>query len=60
MARQKLHEENIRKIKKSGNSYAITIPIAVMRELGWQERQKVVVEKRGSGFAVKDWEQKTT
>jgi len=55
MARQKLHEENIRKIKKSGNSYAITIPIAVMRELGWREKQRVVVEKHGEGFAVKDY-----
>ena len=55
MARRKFHEENIRKIKKSGDSYAITIPIVLIRELGWREKQKVVVEKRGAGFAVKDF-----
>lgn len=55
MARRKSNEENIRKITKSGDSYALTIPIALMRELDWKEKQKVVVEKRGSGLAVKDW-----
>lgn len=56
MTRRKSHEENIRKISKSGASYAVTIPISAMRELGWKEKQKVVVEKRGSGLAVKDFE----
>ncbi len=55
MGRRKLHEENIRKIKKSGDSYAITLPITVIRELGWREKQKVVVEKRGKGILIKDW-----
>ena len=55
MARRKSHEENIRKIKKSGDSYAVTIPITLVRELGWKEKQKVVVEKRGSGLVIKDW-----
>jgi antitoxin component of MazEF toxin-antitoxin module len=55
MARRKSNEEHIRKITKSGDSYALTIPIDVMRELGWQEKQKVVVEKRGSGLAIKNW-----
>ena len=56
MARRKSNEENIRKITRSGNSYAITLPISVMRELGWREKQKVVVEKRGEGILIKDWE----
>ncbi len=55
MTRRKSHEENIRKISKSGASYSLTIPISVMRELGWREKQKVVVEKRGIGFVVKDF-----
>lgn len=55
MTRRKSHEENIRKISKSGDSYSLTIPISVMRELGWKEKQKVVVEKRGKGIVIKDW-----
>ena len=55
MTRRKSHEEHIRKITKSGDSYAVTIPIALMRKLGWREKQKVVVEKRGSGLVIKDW-----
>ncbi len=55
MTRRKSNEENIRKIKKSGDSYAITLPITIMRELGWREKQKVVVEKRGKGILIKDW-----
>jgi len=56
MTRRKSHEENIRKIKKSGDSYALTIPIVLMRELGWKEKQKVIVEKRGEGILIKDWQ----
>ena len=55
MSRRKLDEENIRKIKKSGDSYAVTLPINIMRQLGWQEKQKVIVEKRGEGILIKDW-----
>jgi antitoxin component of MazEF toxin-antitoxin module len=55
MARQKLANKNIRKILKNGDSYAITIPIEIMTELKWKEKQKVVVKKIRGGFSVKDW-----
>ncbi len=29
--------------------YTVSIPIELMRELGWQERQRVVVTKAGRG-----------
>ena len=54
--RRNTHEKNIRKITKSGDSYAITLPIDIVRELGWRERQKLVVTKRGKGIIIKDWE----
>ena len=57
MTRRKSSEENIRKIKMSGDSYAITLPIDMVRELGWREKQKVVVAKRGKGILIRDWEQ---
>lgn len=55
MSRRRLEEESIRKITKIGDSYAVTIPISLMRDLGWQEKQKVEVKKRGEGFLVKDY-----
>jgi antitoxin component of MazEF toxin-antitoxin module len=55
MARRKLKEKNIRKIIRSGDSYAVTIPIEVMRDLKWREKQKVVVKKRGKGVLIVDW-----
>ncbi|HLN19260.1 MAG TPA: AbrB/MazE/SpoVT family DNA-binding domain-containing protein [Patescibacteria group bacterium] len=55
MATRKLADKNIRKILKNGDSYAITIPIEIMLELKWKEKQKVVIKKVRGGFMVKDW-----
>lgn len=52
---RKLKEKSTRKIFKSGNSYAITLPVELMNELKWQEKQKVVVKKRGRGILIVDW-----
>jgi len=41
---------------KSGNgSYVVTIPMEMVKELKWKERQKVVFEKRGETLKIKDW-----
>jgi antitoxin component of MazEF toxin-antitoxin module len=56
MAMRKLEDKNIRKILRSGDSYAVTIPIEIMGELKWKEKQKVVVKRIRGGFSVKDWE----
>jgi len=55
--RRKLKDKNIRKIFKSGSSYAVTIPIELIKELKWKEKQKVVVKKRGEGLVIVDWEE---
>jgi len=51
---------NIRKIAKmsGGKSYGLTLPIAVVRDLKWKERQKVVVEydKKRKRIIIKDWQ----
>ncbi len=48
--------EPIRKITKTGNyTYYVTIPKSLINELGWQERQKVVVERKGATLVVRDW-----
>ncbi len=56
MPRQKIMDRNIRKIIKSGNgSYILTIPMEMVKELGWRERQKVVFSKKGREIRIKDW-----
>ena len=55
MTTRKLEDKNIRKILRNGDSYAVTIPIEIMAELKWKEKQKVVVKKVRGGFMVKDW-----
>ena len=48
--------EPVRKITKTGKyTYYVTIPKALIEELGWRERQKVVVERDGKTLVVRDW-----
>lgn len=57
MARLKTGSENIRKLTKmgAGRSFGITLPIGLIRKLGWKERQKLVVKPKGKKLTVKDW-----
>jgi len=55
MGRRAIPEENIRNIQKSRRSYYLNLPIQMIRQLGWKESQKVVVEKRGREIVIKDW-----
>ena len=57
MARRKINERNIRKLMKlsGGGSYGITLPIEMIREFGWRERQKLVVRKNGKKLIIEDW-----
>jgi hypothetical protein len=58
MARRKIGEQNTRSLGKVGNgSYMLTLPIAHIRELRWQDNQKVVVEldKKGKRLIIRDW-----
>ena len=58
--RRKIEERNIRSLGKvaGGSSYAITLPIEIIRELGWRKGQKLVVKKHGEGIIIKDWKPK--
>lgn len=57
MPRKPLEERNVRKLTTVGKeSYAVTIPIEIIRELGWRERQKLVVTRDGEGLRIVDWE----
>ena len=55
MADKKWSQRNIRKITKSGASLNVSIPIEILKKLGWREKQKVVVKKIRGGVQIKDW-----
>ena len=51
-----MKDKNIRKLTRiAKRSIGITLPIELVRELGWREKQKVVVKKRGNGLLIEDW-----
>ena len=56
MAVRKLEDKNIRKILKSGDSYAVMIPVEMINKLRWREKQKVVVKMKGKSIIVRDCE----
>lgn len=56
---RKIQEQNIRKLTKVGKqSIAVTLPIEVVRDLKWKNKQKVVVERVRGGVVIKDWKNK--
>ncbi|MDA1334849.1 MAG: hypothetical protein O2794_02430 [bacterium] len=56
MARRTLKQRGVRNIQKSKGSYYITIPVELIREFKWRERQKVVVKKLGKNrIVIADW-----
>ena len=51
-----MEDKNIRKLTKVGRqSIAVTLPIEIVRDLGWREKQKVVVKRVRGGMVIKDW-----
>jgi len=51
-----MQNKNIRKLTRIGKkSMGITLPIEEVRNLGWKERQKLVVKKIKGGLVIRDW-----
>jgi bifunctional DNA-binding transcriptional regulator/antitoxin component of YhaV-PrlF toxin-antitoxin module len=60
MGRSRLDQRNTRKLFKTGGStYAVTLPIEAIREMGWQENQKVNIYKDPDSdrLIVEDWDE---
>ena len=56
MPTQKLKNKKVRKLIRLGNgSIALTLPIELVKKLGWKEKQKVVARKVFGGLLIKDW-----
>lgn len=55
-----MENKNIRKISKvgGGKSFSVIIPIEMIRELKWREKQKVVFRKSGKKIIIEDWKKK--
>lgn len=56
MSRRKLEDREIRKLSKRTNStYAVTLPVEIIRELKWKNKQKLVVRRSGKKIIIEDW-----
>ena len=57
--RRASNSNEIRKLTKlGGKSIGLTLPIELVRELGWREKQRVTVKKVRGGFVVRDYKNK--
>lgn len=55
MARRSFENRNIRVlIRFAKRSLAITLPIEVVRDLGWQEHQRVRIRKAGKRIVIEE------
>ena len=54
-----MKNKEIRKLTRIGKrSIGLTLPIEVVRELGWKERQKVVAKRVRGGIIIRDYRKK--
>ena len=53
---RKLQEKNIKKLTRVGRaSFCVTMPIEMVKKLGWKERQKLVLKMSGKKITIEDW-----
>lgn len=56
---RKLIDQNKRKIIKIGlDSFAVTLPKLLVKQLGWKEKQIVTVKKINGALVIRDWKKK--
>ena len=58
MANKKYSQINIRKLFKKGGSFSVSLPMAMIKSLDWQEKQKVVVSRVHGGLLIRDWKKR--
>lgn len=58
MARQENHQTGIRKLSVVGSkSYAVSIPIEVIKQLGWQKGDTLLVRRQAATIVIEKKEQ---
>jgi len=59
MSRRKIQDKNVRSLSKTsgGKSYAITIPVDVVRLWRWKNRQKLQlrIDQKKKRIIIEDW-----
>jgi len=57
MPRARTSHKNVRKLTKmgSGRSYGITIPIGMVRSLGWRAHQRLELRMNGQKIQIADY-----
>lgn len=58
MADKSYKERNVRKITKNGTSHSVSIPVEILKKLGWREKQKVTVKLYRKKVIISDWKPK--
>ncbi len=60
--RRKVGDENVRSLTRTsgGKSYAITLPVAVIRQFKWEKRQKLelTIDSSRRRITISDWPKK--
>jgi hypothetical protein len=56
MGARKSNEQHVRNLtQNSTGTFSLSLPISVVRDLGWRRGQKVVVSLKGGKLVVADW-----
>lgn len=56
---KKLVDKSIRKLTRAGKtSLSVTIPVEIIKDLGWKEKQKVKVKRIHGGVEIRDWKKR--
>ncbi len=59
MGMRKIVDQSVRKITRVGRkSLAVTLPKELVIDLGWKEKQKVIVKRVRGGLLIRDWKNK--
>ena len=56
MGARRAGEQQIRNLTQNRTgTYSISLPIELIRQLKWQQSQKLIVSKRGKTLVIEDW-----
>ncbi|OGE80675.1 MAG: hypothetical protein A2660_01450 [Candidatus Doudnabacteria bacterium RIFCSPHIGHO2_01_FULL_45_18] len=61
MSKRKPKNLNIRKLIKLGShggSIVVSLPVSLLTQLGWKEKQKVTVKKINGALVIRDWKKR--
>lgn len=56
MGARRAGEQQIRNLTQNRTgTYSISLPIELIRQLNWQQGQKLTVSKKGKTLVIEDW-----